>query len=312
MNMIIKHYRHLFKILLIVLAVTIPNCSSNDDGRTVGPTTYDLPIWTSGLPLSNDRVRGFSHDNRIYETEHFLVYSDCASDDFRIYFAEQAEIAFNELVSLFDLPNENTFGILPNAPLSKIQIICNQNDPHVQRSFAYGFMLYTLTSPYCFATEENFFREIKHELTHVFQMYLDGSSFLYSYGWFREGLAEYAADGGFFEPINSYAQFNNYKTTLDNIGYHPLATAWAELNNVPGDLHGMFYSMSGLAMRYLLDPNGYGKTIIDVKEMLIDIGDNGILFETSFSNHMGINIHTFEYNFYDNVEQYLAVNSLSN
>ncbi|MGD8306301.1 MAG: hypothetical protein PVF17_06575, partial [Ignavibacteria bacterium] len=247
----------------------------------------------------------YNQDNRIYETAHFLVYSDAATDEFRKYFATCAEIAFYQLSKAFDIDATRNFGIDITNPATKIQIVCNELDPRIQRSYDYGFMLYTLTSPYCFATKDNYYREVKHELTHVFQMYLDGSSWLYSYGWFREGLAEYCS-GGFYTPITTLTQFNNYKTQLDQLNMHPLETIWNDLGAVPPDMVPVFYSMSGLAFRYLLDANGYGKSLIDIREMLTGIREQGISFENAFQSCFNIDIHNYEDSFYDLMEQYLS------
>jgi len=276
--------------------------------KSVGEINTNVfqPRWIEDVPLTSPSVSDYVHDNLIYETEHFLVYSDAADDHTKIQFANMAEQAYQELKSFFLLSYHYNFTIQRDDPTTKIQIICNRNDPRSQRSFFYGFMLYTIDSPYCFATEENLYREIKHELVHVFQMYLDGSSRRYEFGWFREGLAEYAADGGFFSRITTLAYFNQLRNILDNAGIHPLKIRWSELRNHEGEVHAATYSMSGLAMHYLLDPSGSGKSVNDIRQLFSDLlHDETLLFETAFENNMGIDVHDFEDQFYDVMPGYL-------
>lgn len=301
------------KILFILISVVIVilfSCSENPtENKKVEEDQISEPRWITDIPLTYPSVSDFLHDNRIYETEHFLVYSDAASDYTKIQFAQMGEQAYSELKSLFNIAEKDNFTIQKEDPNTKIQIICNKNDPRSQRSFLYGFMLYTLDSSYCFANEENLYREVKHELTHVFQMYLDGSSRRYLFGWFREGLAEYCADGGFFPQITTLEYFNELKLLLNTYGIHPLKMRWSELRNKPGNVHSAAYSMSGLAMRYLLDTDGLGKSIENIKQIFEVLKfDETIAFETAFENAIGFNIHNFENNFYSYMPGYLISN----
>ena len=263
------------------------------------------PRWISNIPLIDERVSSFEHDNRIYETEHFLAYGDEVSDASKIGYAEVAEQAYGELKTLFYITEADNFPVKSDDPETKIQIILNRNDSRSQRSFRYGFMLFSLDSPYCFATEDNFYNEVKHELTHVFHMYLDGTSRTYPKGWFREGLAEYAADGGFFPQITTLSQFHSLKNLLDSYNMHPLKITWSMLTDKPAEVHSASYSMAHLAMSYLLDPQGIGKSILDIKHMLIDIKNEVVNFEIGFNLCFGIYVNDFEDDFYDLMESYL-------
>lgn len=59
-----------------------------------------------------------------------------------------------------------------------------------------------------------------------------------------------------------------------------------------------------LAMRYLLDPAGLGRTCRDVLELFFELRE-GIPFETAFLNHFGLELKTFEEEFYERVRDYL-------
>ncbi len=296
----------LLLILLNLLLIISCNSSPGDPADNPGGQSDEFSSgWITGIPLTNERISFYKHDNRIYKSEHFLVYSDAVDDEMRIQFSEMAEKAYVELKTFFGVPENSNFGININYNRSKIQVVCNRNDPASQRSFRYGFMLYSLGSPYCFASPDNIYREIKHELTHVFQMYWIGESRVYKYGWFREGLAEFAADGGFFPSIDTLEQFHLLKDQLSSHNIDPLKTVWSELRDMPVELRPVIYSMCGLAVRYLFDQEGGGLSAPGVKDMFISINNNSLSFEQSLFVSYNIWVSDFEKNFYDLMEDYL-------
>lgn len=302
---LIRHFIFLLIAIQLVLSGCNPSPDINDPRNNNSDDSFQ-PRWVQDVRLSPS-LEEYIHDNRVYETEHCLVFSDEASDDTKIQFGEMAEQAIEELNDFFMLSKGNSFTIRRDDSNSKIQVVCNRNDARPQQSFQYGFMLYTLDSPYCFATEENLYREIKHEMVHVFQMYMDGSSRRYGYGWFREGLAEYAADGGFFPQITTLSYFNELRLLMDTRNIHPLKLYWSQLREHPGEVHSAAYSMSGLAMRFLLDPVGRGKSVVEIKRLFETLKQNEVIaFDDAFRNHLGLDIHDFENGFYQEMPNYLS------
>ena len=65
-----------------------------------------------------------------------------------------------------------------------------------------------------------------------------------------------------------------------------------------------YYRFFELAMRYLLDIRGMGKSLQDVLHLFYDLR-NGILFPESFQNHFGISVSDFEDEFYGRMRTYL-------
>jgi hypothetical protein len=57
-------------------------------------------------------------------------------------------------------------------------------------------------------------------------------------------------------------------------------------------------------MRYLLDPKGMNRSIDDVLKLFYDLR-NDIPFELSFENHFGIDVETFEEEYYSRMYEYL-------
>jgi len=58
-------------------------------------------------------------------------------------------------------------------------------------------------------------------------------------------------------------------------------------------------------MRYLLDPEGYGKSMQDVLNHFYDMR-NCMLFPDAFQKNFGISIADFEAEYYDRMRAYLG------
>jgi hypothetical protein len=62
--------------------------------------------------------------------------------------------------------------------------------------------------------------------------------------------------------------------------------------------------MFGLAVRYLLDDAGLGKSYVDVKEMYHDMRST-VSFRESFEKFMGISIAYYEEHFFELIADFL-------
>ena len=67
---------------------------------------------------------------------------------------------------------------------------------------------------------------------------------------------------------------------------------------------GEYYPMFSLAVHYLLEPEGYAKSLEEVKEIFSDM-KGGQWFVIAFEEHMGLSLATFESEFYDRIYVYL-------
>jgi len=63
--------------------------------------------------------------------------------------------------------------------------------------------------------------------------------------------------------------------------------------------------MFELAMRYLLDGRGLGKSYNHVLNLFYDMR-NGVSFPVSFQHHFGISVREYENEFYDRMRIYLG------
>lgn len=249
-----------------------------------------------------------SHDNRILETNHFLIFSDASVDDVKIIYAHMAEESFYEIKEAFDFHSSMDLNVSVLDVETKMTIYTNRYITHNQLAFPYGFFLYGQDSQewIWWGYEFHVFRrEVKHEVMHVVQylMGLSGRSGLrWPDVWFTEGIAEYIS-GGAHPTVASLEQLAQWRQHPDHY-VNPIAIHEWHQFPVPDSRVGEYYRIFGLAVRYLLEPEGHGKTFLDVKEMFYDMLRTGS-FSTSFENAMGISLQYYEDNFYTLITDFL-------
>jgi hypothetical protein len=153
---------------------------------------------------------------------------------------------------------------------------------------------------------------LKHELVHVVEALLKGNYV----GdipvgdprrmpvWFSEGTAE-ALSGGSTggaprtldrvnDLIAEYGRINPIAWKVD------LPLSESVLRAYPN----YYYPMAQLAVEYLLDPKGLGKSPKDLAAVMVDMG-NDASFATAFENHMGISEPDYEAQFFALMDAYL-------
>lgn len=299
----------LFVIILIIL-FSCSSCDSiNDNGIDnicgqepcyEGP--FDPP-WVDahmeGIELNLDI--NLTHDNRVLETDHFLVFSDASSDEAKIQMGETAETALNLIRDLFQIGAPD-LGILDLS--TKIRAYSKRRDDSCGSSAYFnGFLApaYDVSNPSCIELIPFI---VKHELTHVVQFRL-GGFYTQVWAWFTEGLAE-TVSGGVYPPIICWQEVDEWRQDPGHV--NPITIQYLEqipdYNTIGWLRREQYYPVFGVAVRYLVDPKGQGRTLIDVRNMFSDIG-NGVDFATAFETHMGMSLEYYEENFYNLIQAFL-------
>ena len=126
--------------------------------------------------------------------------------------------------------------------------------------------------------------------------------------WFSEGLAE-AVTGGTVDGAIRDLGYLNYLTTK----YGQLSPISFETDDQVGDwskketalaCSEYHYPMYQLAVEYLMDADGFGKSPQDLAGIFTDMAD-GSDFPTAFENRLGISLTDYEEQFFDLMSDYL-------
>ena len=311
-----------------ILKVSPSNNQYAAEARYIYANTYFTieNQWVSGIPFRIE-TETISHDNRILESANFLTFSNGSSDDVKVIYSKMAEDAFFEIKQAFGIPNCEAIGVFNNITDTKITLFSNIHLIHDQIAFSVGFFLYGMDSPFYSdwlaaapaGFREWYGREVKHETMHVMQWLLGldwDSSIPWSQRWgttwpefwFSEGIAEHIS-GGSFLPIENIQQVNEWRENPDHI--NPISILRSDSSPVDDSRIGEYYPMFGLAVRFLLDENGLGRTFPDVKALYLDMIETGS-FRHSFQTFMGISVEYYEENFYWLISEFFYRISMKN
>jgi hypothetical protein len=253
--------------------------------------------------------RSYPSDNRILESAHFLVFSDGSSDDVKVIYAKMAEESLAELYHTFAVDSTDALSLNFADSNSKIKIFSIKDANHDQMAFRFGFILYGQDSDdyQRWGSDDFWFRrEVKHETMHVLQWLfgLDSRGRVaepWPEVWFTEGISEYIS-GGAFAPITNLGQWEDW---LDISGHtNPIAIhQWADFT-IPYGRTGEYYPAFSLAVRYLLDSRGIGRTPLAVKAMYVDMVSSGS-FAEPFARTFGMTVEEYENHFPELIADYL-------
>lgn len=286
--------------------------ASARDGNGISASAYifantDLNLnlkWSTGLDFYTNFTNKESHDGRILESDHFLIFSDRATDAHKVVFLKIVEEHLLSFKEFYNIDDGVDLGIFPGDSDSKIKIYAYVSSTYSPGTY-YGVANYGITFPS--VSRFDFLRNgIKHELTHIVELLLIGPENILGCippFWWREGIAEYHGLGVASTPgvISSVSDLNTYIAGHRN---PLLIIEWEDF--LPDERPTDYYAMFGATVTYLLNERGLNKTGLDVKNMYRDMAITGD-FDLSFQKYMGMTTEYLKQNLYDLLAAYFAI-----
>lgn len=268
-----------------------------EDSTTDPPDMVDSGSWYR---------TGFRwpHDGNPYETDHFIVYSDAASQAARQEVAEIGEELLVQLKEEFEISGDALF-VWP-AGQSKLHIYAYRD--HYEQGWGGwgyygGLLIWSLDHPVRDNDVLNYTRVVKHELMHAIEGLLKGSDDPKLVDvWLTEGIAENVAGGT--QSISCVTTLAELEELVARFGeLNPIAMHRYNYPDIPG-VGAYYYVMFELALRYLLDPVAGGQAKPGIRDLYID-ARNGVPFAISFQENLGHDLQDFEDRFFELVRGYL-------
>lgn len=268
------------------------------------------PSAGEDLPPSGDMVDSGSwyvrerwpHDGTPIESEHFVVYSDAAGLGARRKTAEVAERLWAGLLHELEI----TPGMLRFPPgQDRIDIYAYYDyDPQDWAGRAYygGLIMWSPDHPQRQASLVGFEPALEHELVHVIQWLLTGPHGSPVDVWFIEGLPEALAGGTTGGAVRGLDQLNDLTAEYGTVS--PISFKTYSQITSPEAGERFHYPMFQLAVEYLMDEDGHGRSYGDATELMIDVAE-GASFEAAFEARMGMRLGDFEVEFFDLIRGYL-------
>ena len=256
--------------------------------------------WTTHTPYH------WTHDGKPLIGENCIIYSDAAIDDSKLFISERAENSFTNLKDLLQIDNNNIF-VFPSGT-NKLDFYANRFNLEYQGGFAYygGALVISPDSP-MYRPEGWCANQVKHEMMHEIEYLLEASPpSLRTDVWFREGLADYYAGNNVITDVEKLNAWVVKRISLPGGGNPVKIHSW---NDFPSQVQeeksqGLWYPMFELAVRYILDNKGYGKSMPDIKQLFLDLRSTNS-FSLSFENMTGTTLENFENNFFNLIIPFL-------
>ena len=144
-----------------------------------------------------------------------------------------------------------------------------------------------------------------HEIMHVVESLLKGDNDTNLVDvWITEGLAEAVSGGTSGGSVTDLTKMNELRQeygSLNPIAMHRYAYPDPDIELVG---YYYYYPMFQLAVEYLVDEHGHGKTMNDFLNLFLDVR-NGVAFPTAFENRLGMSLSEYENRFFDLMTDYL-------
>jgi hypothetical protein len=254
------------------------------------------------------------HDGHPSETEHFVVYSDGASLKARQQLAALAEEVLVEVVDQMGVDPATMFRF--PASQDKIDIYANRYnvlEGGGARAYYAGIIIRSFDCETGRdSTDVRAVRfNLKHEMVHVVEALLKGNYV----GdipvgdprrmpvWFSEGTAEAISGGTTVAAPRTRGEVNALTAKYGRI--NPIA--WRvdlPLSEVGDAYPKYYYPMAHLAVDYLLDADGLGRSPHDLAAVMLDMG-TGASFASAFEAHIGLSESEYEAQFWARMNAYL-------
>ncbi len=305
------HSRLVTMLFAGVLVVGVVSGCSQSSSRSDPPDpaqTVDNGSWYS-------RGERWPHDGKPFESENFVVYSDGASLEARQRLASLAEEVLVEVVDEMGVDPGTMF----RFPADQVKIDLYANRYNILEgggARAYYAGVIVPSSDHEAGQDDTDVKSVRltleHELVHVVEALLKGrytgnvavSDPRRMPTWFSEGTAE-ALSGGTTGGaprtldhvdglIAEFGQINPISWRVD------LPLSESVFRSYPR----YYYPMAQLAVEYLLDVDGLGKSPADLAAVMVDMGD-GASFASAFETHIGISESDYEAQFFALMDAYL-------
>jgi hypothetical protein len=291
------------------------------DGRVSNSLAFTIVVrlGTSTLQWQGSWIAAgfdFGHDGHPYESDNFIVYSGFSSQEERQYVAEVLEGRFVDLKTSLEISSQAEFEYPAEGERIDVLTLRYQgNDVFwTGQSYRYGLIVHAPDSPRYI--EEGYTRSLytqllTHELMHVIEYLLIGTEGNYydTEKWFHEGVATFVA-GPPPNQVRYSSEVEAWRLEMSGLagGGNPVSVeTWYDFpQEIVDDAAqvGRYYLFFELAFRYLVDPEGHGKTLLDIKNIYLDIRE-GLTFEETFENRLGMSVDYYETNFFDIIVEYL-------
>jgi len=278
---------------------------SNNTSSIIQSFNIEVSLNTDGEAWSVYTPFKWTHNGKPYNSEHCIVYTDAASYELKTQVRNIADENFIEILQTFNFNNFTDFRYPPGN--HKIEIYINRfHDENINWAYWGGFIITIRPSDIHDTRYYNYVDYTsKHELMHIFEFLIEGTIELGTPTWFREGIAVYIGNMGTvgIQKIDNSAELESWIQQYKNMpgeGNPIKIRQWEDFPQSVRDQNqtGKYYPFFGLAMEYLIDEKGAGKSYQYILNLFYDVR-NGIEFPVTFQLTFGFDVKEYETEFFN-------------
>lgn len=289
-------------ILFALLAVVSLIIGCNDSPVTPKQPTTEETSWAIHTPFD------WPHDGAPCQSVYCTMYSDAASYQLKQRLGQLADTGFVRIMRLFHCTDMSDFIYPPGY--SKIEIYINKNHSEsVNWAYWGGFIFTIRTEDISGWAYDYSVYTLRHELLHVLEFLIEGRGGLATDVWFREGIATYVGclESPAYQTVRTLDELEIWIAQNEHTPGNGNPIAIHSHSDLPdGANRHEYFRFSELAVRYLLDHQGLGRSCQDVTDLFYDMR-RGVAFPTSFEDHFGLSLSDFEEGFFDRMRVYLTI-----
>jgi hypothetical protein len=280
----------------VLCALILSGCH----GDPASPPPGTPGVWARYTPFH------WTHDGSPYRSAFFTVYSDAALDAVKQQVGEIGDTRWAQILELFNVDDSTAFRYPPGA--SHLEIYINWNHEESINWAYWGGFIITIRASITGHRHDYVVYTVAHELTHDLEFLIEGREDLGTDVWFKEGIAVYIGclESTAFRTIRSLNELESWIAQNRDVpgGGNPI-TIHQDSDYPPEADRNQYYRLFELALRYLLDERGAGRSVRDVRDVFFDLSA-GTPFPVSFRERFGMDVNDFEAEFFDRVRLYLS------
>jgi len=263
----------------------------------------DLPAeeiegaWVVNSPYKWD------HDGYPCFSRYCIVFSDSATMEMKESAGKFTDSRFEWILQQFNFTSPGEF-LFPQGN-DRIHVYLNLTHEERIAAAFWGTVIFSFPRQEIDTSRLDYL--FRHELTHAFEYLIEGTVELGTDVWFREGMAIYM--GGGMHVIHDTAGLNQWisrNSGSPNAGNPISIHEWEDFPE-GSDITG-YYTVFDIVMMYILDEKGLNRELSDILSIFYDVR-NGLSFESTFKDRIGISLREFEESIIERLGNYLPGSS---
>ena len=290
-------------LLLLLPALVVPTACERSVTAPTRPSSSACPAgsWLSAVQAYQGLDWG--HDCQPCESLHFVVYSLRSSASAKQEMADLSEHALETLRKHLEFASDADMGVTRRLDVYAKDYPVDWGASAYSDGFVMDSIDSAMFSTRCRGDRGIYEAQIVHELSHIVQMRFNSLTEV----WFIEGVSEYVSGPALGVPIVTASGapiLTSAQLTTWRGSGHVNPIGIVTVRDYVGS-YWEYYPVFRLAIAYLFDDKGLGRSPSAIREMYLDMR-GGKLFRAAFRDRIGLAVEDYRDHFFEWMYEYLG------